>query len=64
MVDTPEVPLPEMPSVPTLNDWYDARSKEPGFDPATFPRVHAEVIEWPCSPSAHRKALAEQASER
>jgi hypothetical protein len=41
-----------------LNDWYEQRSKEPDFDPKTFPRVHAEVIEWPYAQAAHAESIA------
>lgn len=46
-----------------LNDWYAARTKEPDFDPDTFPRVHAEVIPYPGSRESHAKALAEQEAD-
>jgi hypothetical protein len=44
-----------------LNDWYESVTKRDDYDPEMFPRVHAEVIEWPFSPQAHVDALAEQA---
>lgn len=47
-----------------LNDWYQARTQEPDFDPETFPRVHAEVVPWPYGRQAHTEALREQAEER
>jgi hypothetical protein len=91
VISTQEVPLPDMPAVPTLwavhvqgpddvhaapdretaekeaasvNGWYESVTRRDDFDPETFPRVHAEVIERPFSPQAHAEALAEQAKEQ
>lgn len=85
MTATREVPLPDMPEVPTLwavhiegpddiiaaadraeadrcagwiNNWYTAVTKRPDFDAETFPRVHADVVEWPFSPAAHAEDVA------
>lgn len=41
-----------------INDWYTAVTKRPDFDAETFPRVHADVIEWPFSPAAHAEDVA------
>lgn len=46
-----------------INDWYAAVTQRPDYDPETFPRVHADVIEWPFSPSAHAEQLAEREGE-
>lgn len=46
-----------------LNDWYEARTKDDDYDPATFPRVHAEVIPWPFDREAHAESLKRQAAE-
>lgn len=41
-----------------INDWYTAVTKRPDFDAETFPRVQADVIEWPFSPAAHAEDVA------
>jgi hypothetical protein len=41
-----------------INDWYERRSKEPDFDPVTFPRIRAEVIEYPYSRESHAREVA------
>lgn len=46
-----------------LNQWYENRTKDPDFDPRTFPRIHAEVIEWPYERDAHADALARQTED-
>jgi hypothetical protein len=46
-----------------LNQWYEDRTKEPDFDPKVFPRIHAEVIEWPYAREVHADALVRQAED-
>jgi hypothetical protein len=41
-----------------INDWYKRQTKRPDFDPETFPRVRAEVIEWPHSRNGHAEDVA------
>lgn len=41
-----------------INAWYERQTMRPDFDPETFPRVHAEVIEWPYSRTGHAEDVA------
>lgn len=47
-----------------LNGWYEARSKEPDFDPKVFPRIHGEVVEWPYDRDAHAESLERNAEDQ
>ena len=41
-----------------INDWFEAETKRPDYNPETWPRIHAEVVEWRSDRAGHAADLA------